>query len=398
MVWIIALLCLGVVGLAGYYRGPICAAFSFFGLWFGLVLARPLSPLTAHLLPVLGLHHPVWKLFVPEAMAFAAVLTIFKIAGNTVHQKTVIRVRYHKPEHLLFRWERLYDRLGFCVGLLNGAVYFFILMMPVYGAGYFTAEVADAGAPASVRWTATLRAQLHDCGLDRVLAAYDPTPPVFYQAADTIELVLQNPLLESRLGHYPALLGLSQRKEMQDLASDVTLQQMILTQAKPRDILNYPRIQAFVTNADFPGQMHGLLGDDLTDLQEFLRTGQSPKYDGEKILGIWSIDVHATLAEERRLRPDMLRNQIAALRTNLVPMISGLSLMATPDHQIILTKQDPNSAVPTPVAQGSWKKTGNSCEITLPDNLPDTVEVTPTEEGTLQFRRAGHVLIFNKQM
>jgi hypothetical protein len=153
-----------------------------------------------------------------------------------------------------------------------------------------------------------------------------------------------------------------------------------------------------VTNATVPEELYGLLGDDLTDLQEFLTTGKSPKYDGEKILGIWDIDVHATLAEERRRHPDMLRNQIAALHTVLVPMISGLSLTAMPDNQIILRKQNPNSALATPVGQGTWKRNGNTWEITLPGNQPDTREVTPSDDGTLQFTRNGHVLIFNKEM
>lgn len=398
MVWIIALLCLWAVGLAGFYRGPIRAAFSLLGLLCGLLLARPLSPLTVHLLPLLGLEHPLWRLFVPEVIAFLLVLVIFKIAGNVLHEKTVVHFKYQKDEHLFFRWERLYNRLGFCVGMVNGAVYFFILMMPVYVAGYFTAAVADAGAPASVRYVTPLRAQLQECGLDRVLAAYDPTPPEIYQAADIIELVLKNPLLESRLAHYPALLGLSQTKEIQAMASDVALQQMIQSQARPRDILNYPRIQFMVTNATVPEELHGLLGDDLTDLQEFLTTGKSPKYDGEKILGTWDIDVHATLAEERRRHPDMLRNQIAALHTALVPMISGFSLTATPDNQILLRKQNPNSALATAVGQGTWKRNGNAWEITLPDNQPDTTEVTPSDDGTLQFSRGGHILIFNKEM
>jgi hypothetical protein len=398
MVWIIALLCLWAVGLAGYYRGPIRAAFSLMGLLFGLLLARPLAPLTVHLLPLLGLHHPLWRLFAPEGIAFLLVLVIFKIVGNVLHQRTIIHFKYEKDEHLFFRWERIYNRLGFCVGMVNGAVYFLILMLPVYVAGYFTAAVADAGAPSSVRFVTVLRAQLHECGLDRVLAAHDPTPPALYQAADIIELVLKNPLLESRLAHYPALLGLSQTKEIQSVASDVTLQEMLQTQARPRDILNYPKIQTMVTNATVPEELYGLLGDDLTDLQEFLITGKSPKYDGEKILGIWDIDVHATLAEERRRHPDMLRNQIAALHTVLVPMISGLSLTAMPDNQIILRKQNPNSALATPVGQGTWKRNGNTWEITLPGNQPDTREVTPSDDGTLQFTRNGHVLIFNKEM
>ena len=398
MVWIIALVCMGVVGMAGYYRGPIRAVFSLLGLLVGLLLSRPLSPLAGHLLPLLGLHHPFWQIFVPGALAIAGVLIIFKIAGNVLHQKTDLHFKYQKDEHLFFRWERLYNRLGFCVGLLNGAVYFFILMMPVYVAGYFTAEAADADAPAGLRLLTTLRAQLHDCGFDRVLAAYDPIPPEIYQAADIIDLVLHNPLLESRLAHYPPFLTLSQQKEIQDIASDVALQQMIQSQAKVRDILNYPKIQAIVTNAAVPEQIHSLLGDNLTDLQEFLNTGKSPKFDSEKILGIWNIDAHATLAEERRRHPDMLRPQIAALHTVLIPLISGLSLTATPDNQIILRKQNPNSAQPTPVGEGTWKKAGDACEVTLPGNKPDTVSVTPAEDGTLQFPRDGHILIFNKEM
>ena len=122
MVWIIALLCMGLVGLAGYRRGPICAVFSLFGLFFGLLLARPLSPLASYLLPIMGLDHPLWQLFVPGFLAFLAVLIIFKIVGGVLHGKMTRYFKYQKDERLYFRWERLYNRLGFCAGLLNGAV------------------------------------------------------------------------------------------------------------------------------------------------------------------------------------------------------------------------------------------------------------------------------------
>jgi uncharacterized membrane protein required for colicin V production len=398
MVWIIALLCLWFVALAGYYRGPIRAAFSLAGLFFGLLLAGPLSPLTVHLLPVLGLQHPLWRLFVPEVIAFLLVLAVFKIAGNVLHQKTLLQFKYQKDEHLFFRWELIYHWLGFCVGLVNGAAYFFILMMLVYVAGFFTAAVADQGAPALVRYATAWRAQLHECRLDRVLAAHDPTPPAIYQAAEIIELVLKNPPLEGRLAHYPALLSLSQTKEMQALALDATLQQMLQTQAKPREILNYPKIQAMVTNATVSEELHGLLGDDLTDLLDFLNTGKSAKYDGERILGIWDIDVPATLAAERKRHADMSRTQIVALHSALAPMIKGLSLMAAPDNKILLRKQNPNNSLSMPVGQGTWKKNGNAWEITLPENNPDTTEVTPTDDGALQFARDGHLLFFNKEM
>ena len=398
MLLVIALLCLGLVGMAGYHRGPICAAFSLFGLLFGLLLARPLSPLAGRLLPILGLHHPLWQLFMPGAIAFLVVLGIFKIAGAVLHRKMSLHYKYQKDEPLFYRWERLYTRLGLCIGVLNGAIYFFILMLPVYVAGYFATEAGGDDASAGLRLLTSLRAELHDSRLDRVVAAFDPVPPAIYQAADIIDLVLHNPLLESRLAHYPPLLLLGPQKEMQDLATDATLQEMFQKQAKISDILNYPKIHAILINPAVPEQVSSLLGGDLTDLQEYLNSGKSPKFDGEKILGIWTIDVRATLTGERSRHPELSPKQIGAMRAGLVPLITGFSLVAAPNNEVLLEKQDPNSHLPTPVDQGTWKKTDTAYEVALPKNKPDTVAASLADDGTLQFAWDSHVLIFNKEM
>jgi hypothetical protein len=397
MVWIFALLCMGLAGLAGSRRGPVCAAFSLLGLWAGLLLAGPLSPLAGRLLPVLGLQHPLWQLFMPGVIVFILVLSIFKIAGNAVYQKMTLHYKYKEDDPLFFRWERLCSRLGFCLGVLNGAIYFLILMVPVYVAGYFTTEAAGAGG-AGQRLLTQFRSELHECGLDRVVAAYDPIAPPIYQAADLIELVLSNPLLESRLAYYPPLMALGQQKEIQDIASDAALKDMIRKKAKLSDILNEPKVQAIVTNTAVLDRVRSLLGDNLADLQEFLTTGKSPKYDGEKILGRWNVDLRASWDGDRKGHPEMTRNQIAALRTDWVPQIAGLALMATPDDQFLLRRQGAASAPPTPVGQGTWKKTDTGYEVTLPGNKPATVPVTIAEDGTLQFLRDGHILIFNKEM
>jgi hypothetical protein len=398
MVWIIALLCMGLTGLAGYGRGPIRGAFMLLGLWAGILLARPLSPLSSHLLPVLGLHHPLWRLFMPGVIAFLGVLIIFKIAGYALHQKMEQHYKSQEDEVLFVHWERLYNRLGLCVGALNGAVYFFLLMMPVYAGGYFTAEAGEADAAAVPRLLTRLRAGLHESRLDRVVAAYDPVPPEIYQAADILDLVRHNPPLFDRLAHYPPVLALSQQPEILDIAADAALRQMIRSQATVGDILGQPKIQALMTNGAFIEQIRAQLGGNLADLQEFLNTGKSPKFDDEKILGVWKIDVYATLIGERKKHPEMTRSQIVGLNANWVPVITGFSLMATPDNRIILTKVNPNSAVPTPVGAGTWKRTEDAYQIVLPNHKPGTAEVTPGDDGTLELPWEGGVLCFNKEM
>jgi hypothetical protein len=398
MVWLIALVCLGLVGLSGYYTGPIRAGFGFIGLLFGLVLAKPLSPLTKHLLPMLGLQHPLWQLFIPQALAFLAVVIVFIIVGAVVHRKLVIHFKYKVDEKKLIRWERLYARLGFCVGLLNGAFYFFLLMVPIYIGGYFTAEAAtDGNNPAGAQFLTKTRQELHDTKLDKVLAAYDPTPSQVYQASDICDLVLHNPLLKSRISHYPPFLTLGQRPQFQALANDGQLLEMIDRQASLNEIIKYPAVQAIVTNAQVTGEIYSVLGNDLNDLQEYLTTGKSPKYDDEQILGIWTIDPQASLTRERKRHPGMNLRQVAKLRQDMYPIISDLSLTATTDNQMILKKQAAGNTQATTVSAGTWKKDG-TYQVTLPGSKPESTEIEIEEGDTLLLPKDGYIMVFDKEM
>jgi uncharacterized membrane protein required for colicin V production len=399
MVWIIAFLCLGVVGAAGFRQGPVRAAFSFFGLLFGLVLAAPLSPLTARLLPLLALRHPLWRTFVPQALAFLIVLVIFKIFGQTVHQKIAVYFKYKVDDKAFYRWQRVYGRLGLCVGLLNGSVYFILLMVPAYAAGYFTTEMgASANDPAGARFLTDMRAQLQALKLDRVLAAYDPLPAKVYQAADIADLILHNPLLESRLSHYPPVLELVAQPQYKDLANDVALQQMIQSQAPIIDILRYPKVQAMLTNAATTTRIGSLLGQDLDDLQAYLMTGQSPKYDPETILGVWDIDRSATVARLRKEQPGLTPLKLRQIEQQLYPMIMGLSLTATPDNQMILKKPNPNTSESTVVAAGTWKKEGDTYQVTLPGTVPETSEIEIEDANRLFLPKFNFRLAFDKEM
>jgi hypothetical protein len=398
MVWFIALLCLGLVGVTGYYTGPVRAGFSFLGLVLGALLAGPLSPLTRHLLPLFGLKHPAWGLFVPQAIAFLAVLIIFKIAGHVLHEKISVYFKYKvTDERKLISWRRLYSRLGLCVGLLNGAVYFILLMIPVYAGGYFTTEAAGEGAPTEAQLLTNLRAQLGSLKMDRVVAAYDPTPRQVYQAADIVSLVLHNPLLESRLAHYPTFLQLGERKDFQELATDVTLQQLI-AEGRIIDVINHPKVQAMLTNAAITSEISAMIGNDLDDLQQYLTTGQSAKFDSETILGIWTVNRGESLAQERRRHPGLTPVQLRQLQTEMFPIITGLSLTALPNQQMLLKKLDPTSLDNSIVATGTWKRDGAAYQVNLPGSRPETSVVEIPEKGKLLLPKDSYVLVFDKEM
>jgi hypothetical protein len=399
MVWIIALLCLGFVGASGYYQGPVRAAFSFFGLLFGTLLAGALSPLTRHLLPLLGMQHPAWSVFVPQVLAFLIVLTIFKIAGQVVHQKIAVHFKYKVNDQLMYRWERVYARVGLCVGLLNGVFYFILLMLLIYSAGYFTtAAEAGAGDSISLRFLTSTRKELHEVHLDRMLASYDMVPGRVYQAAELGSLLLHNPVLITRLAHYPPCLELADRPDFKALTHDAELQQLIGNQAKVLDILRHHTLQTMLTNATIFAQVSGLLGGDLDDLQSFLTTGLSPKYDPETILGIWDINRSATLVQVRKKEPAISPKQLDKVEQELFPLIAGLSLTAMPNNQMILKLLNPSTKEFAVVAAGTWKKDQDTYQVNLPGSLPETSEVEIEQGNRLFLPKFGYVLAFDKEL
>jgi hypothetical protein len=398
MVWILAFLCLGLVAAAGYQQGPVRAGFAFFGLLFGALLAGPLSPLTQRLLALMGFHHPAWSIFAPQVLAFLIVLVVFKIAGQMVHRKIAVFFKYKVDDKTLYRWQRVYSRLGLCVGALNGAFYFILLTSLIYSAGYFTTEAgaADAG-PAGARFLTQTRAQLHALKLDRVLATYDMVPPKVYETADTAALILHNPLLLSRLGHYPPCLPLAERPEFKSLANDKELLQLIATQARVMDVIQYPVVHYMLTNSAIVAELGNVLGQDLDDLTNFLFTGQSPKYDPQTILGVWKIDRAATIAQLLKTQhptPTKLR----LIEQDLFPLITGLSLTAMPDHQVILKKPNPNNAEVTVVAAGTWKKEQDAYQVNLPGSLPETSEIEFEENSRLYLPKYNYALAFDKEL
>jgi hypothetical protein len=231
-----------------------------------------------------------------------------------------------------------------------------------------------------------------------VLASYDMVPGRVYQAADLAVLILHNPLLLSRLAHYPPCLELAERQDFKNLAHDAELQQMITTQAKVIEILRYPKVRTVLTNAAVVAQVSGLLGNDLDDLQTFLATGQSPKYDPETILGIWDIDRAATIEQLRKKQPAISPKQLSKVEQDLFPLITGLSLTATPDYQMILKLLNPSTSAMLIVAAGTWKKDQDAYQVNLPGSLPETSEIEIEGGDRLFLPKFGYVLAFDKEL
>ena len=399
MILLLAIICVGLAALSGLYQGPIRGLFSVAGVLLGSLLAVPLSPLGRLPLMLFGFNDPFWQWLLSLVLAFVAVWLAVRAAGSAVHRQVYLKFkyRYRNNEDRYLRWERLYSRLGFCLGAFNGAVYFFVLCVPIYVAGHWTLQV-DAGPEAStpVRMINRLATGLHRSDLDRVVAAFDPMPASVYRAGDVAALVLRNPDARQRLAKYPPCLALATQPEIHDLLSDPDLNQMLKENPSVRDVLRHPKVHAVLTNQTLVAQIERTLGADLSDLNGFLLTGKSPKFDVSRILGSWSIDPEASAGEIRTQYPAILPLQMRATRDALVPAILGLSLRATPDNRVVLSKPSAETGESTTVAEGEWQQTdaGLALKFNLPK--PETAVVRFDGNDSVVFLYEGHNLCFDR--
>ncbi len=396
IIWLVALLLLGLLALIGYYQGVIRVAISLVGLFVAALLAVPLSFIIKPILPAIGFKHPIWEPIIPPLVIFVLVMIIFKVIALFVHRKVNVFYKYKTDDKRAIKWERLSQRLGLALGLVNGAVYFVLLLIPFYVAGYLTTQIASgAEDPAKLRFLNDVRTQIQETKVDNVVAAYDPAPENFYVAADIIGLMKNNPLLHNRLSRYPVFLSLAERPEFQAIANDVQINEMIQTQAKIGDIINHPKVQAILTNAAISKEVGTLLSSDLQDLHEYLKTGKSEKYDDEKILGLWRLNLDATVAQEKIANPKITPLQLRQLKQTKYAPMRGVTLTCTTDNKAIL-KNAPisNDTSATILASGTWSSFGSGYKLSIEGATADAT----FENGRLLIPRTEMTMVFDKEL
>jgi hypothetical protein len=280
--------------------------------------------------------------------------------------------KYKAGDLRLSLWERLNHRLGACVGLLNGVVYLVLITFVIHAFSYWTVQMASGeNDPRTLRLLNKLGSDLQNTGLARVAGAVDALPREYYDAADLAGLLYQNPLLEARLMRYPGFLSLGERSDFQALGQDPAFAELRLKQAPLPELLAQPSFKTVFDNPESLRTVWATVQPDLKDLGRFLTNGVSEKYT-EPILGRWSFDPNGTVLMYRRVRPNLRGSEVAKLRTWMKDQFPKSSMVAGPDHMLVLKGlphivMQPGQPLVSEAKnlKGEWKTDGSSYDFTL---------------------------------
>jgi hypothetical protein len=385
-IWLLALVLLAFLGYSGYCFGAIRGIFTLVGLLVGAVLAFPLGHAVNPLLGLVGLKNPFLAWLTGAFVVYVLVLVAFKIAGFLVHRRVDVYLKKNENDMRVLRWNRLSERLGMCLGLAIAMVYLVLISLVVYVFSYTTAQVVTPeNASWSLKMLNLMGKDVDRSGMVKITAAMDPMPAKYYEVADIAGLIYHNDLLEGRLSRYPAFLMLGQRPEFQAIGNDTSFAELRQSQPSFFEIVNNPEAKAVLQNPDLLREVWAAASPNLRDLETFLRTGKSARYDGEKILGRWTFDLNGVINQIKRTKPNVKPVDMLQLRRVLVASLGKTTLLAAPDNHLILenfgvvTPATTPNAAPTvdyQTLQGQWSSSGGKYEITLPDK--------PALEGDIQ--------------
>jgi len=355
-IWILAILVIAATALAGWRQGGIRAAIAFGGILFATLLCGLVGKLFHLLLPPLGFKNPLMIWALSPLFGFIVVSIIFSIIAFNVHKKVDVYYRYQAGDLRLALWERLNTRLGICVGILNGAIYFILISFLVFNLTYLTTQ-ASAGAKQQsilIRLVNSLGNDLQSTGLARTAAAVSTLPPVYYKFADLTGFLMQNPQTAPRFVEYPALTSLWERDDMQNIVTDSSLTNALASGSSVGEILDLPSVQDFLKNKDLTKRVGDIFESNADDLYEYLKTGKSAKYDSDKILGRWEFNVGVTIAWLRQSQPKISATEMRGIRTLWSAAYAQTHVLLTADKQVFVKNFPRFQASTPPFAPENW--------------------------------------------
>lgn len=357
LVWVFAFLFAAVFAALGYGSGAIRMLVALIGTIVATALMEPLGRLLDPVAAKVAADNLVLKEGLPGFIAFLVVWFAIYALGFAAHHPVMLHFKYKEDDATREGFSRMNQAGGCVVGVLIAMIVFFTAGKRVYVGGYLTAQTIGEGAnePALVKLATAARRSMAGTGWERTFGALDTTPARFYEVSDTLGLVYENPAILEYLRDYPPFYAMEDKQEVIDIAGDTEYLDLLKNKAGFSQVVNHPKSRAVLAN---PELVTALLETDLVDFAAWVKTGVSPKYAQESILGRWRVDVANVLLSMRRQRGNIPPTEFAALRAVLTATLTPLRFRFYTDGRFTVVASGPApvegeaapAAVPTAAA------------------------------------------------
>jgi hypothetical protein len=167
--------------------------------------------------------------------------------------------------------------------------------------------------------------------------------------------------------------------------------------------MNNDSVRTFFINKDQTKLVVGILQTNLADLTEYLKTGKSAKYDGEKIIGHWEFNPAVTLAWMRQSRPKMPASEMRSLRAWMTQAYAQTRVLVAGDNQVFI-KSLPRvkaEAGQTPTTEygdwkGDWTANGTNYDLHVTLAGEDKFLTASAEDLRLTVKDGKNLMIFDR--
>lgn len=402
-IWIFAILLLAAVATVGWREGGIRASIMFGGLLIAYLFAPLAAILFRLILPYLGMSNPLFIWALAPVLGFILITILVKVVAYKVHAKIETYYKYKAGDLRLALWQRLNTRLGICVGLLNGAVYFLLFTFLIYNLSYLTAQAASESKQPFIltRLVSQLGRDLQASGLSRSAAALGSMPAAYYQMSDLAGTLIQNPQAAPRVAHYPGFTSLWQRPDMQGLVMDGSVTGFLTSDSTLGDLLSEQNVADFLKNKPTREYVSGVVETNLADFSNYLQTGTSAKYP-DKVVGCWHFNPDVSVAWLAQTQTKIQPSELRAVKALWSQVYSNTTILVTGDSQVFVRSLPHfKTGQPTPDMmdwQGDWSPDGANYTLHVTNNGEDKfMAATPSPEGLrLTVKDGKALMIFDR--
>lgn len=352
LVWVFAFLCALLFGALGYGSGAIRMLVALVGTIVSVALMEPLGRLLEPVAAKVAADNMALREGLPGFAAFVIVWFAIYGLGFLAHHPVMVHIKYKEDDATREAFGRMNQAGGAVIGILIALVVFLTAGKRIYVGGYLTAQTTGEGAnePGLVKLGTSLRRSMAGTDWERTFGALDKTPARYFEVSDVLGLMYENPALLEYLRDYPPFYALEDRQEFIDIAADAEFLDLLKNKAGFSQVVNHPKIQAILANPELKA---ALLETDIPDFTAWAKTGVSPKYADEKILGRWRVDVANVLLSMRRSRGNIPPAEFAALRAGLGAVLSPLRFRFFTDGRFTVV----STGAPVVAADGSAEPT-----------------------------------------